>query len=349
MPPKTTTARREKALAAKRATYPDRVIGFWKEAMRDRIDATRRLASFDVSRGDCHLHTTFSDGIGTVAETAEWQERAGLDFLFVTDHGTVRQKTQCVRHRNMWWGQEPGTQHHHLGILGLDRKFTPRRDLVWDYNKVIELGGFPFIPHPTGWFPATRYKQEQLDALDLLGDDFTIEVINGANNIFDCFDITDEMSVQLWDRHLAQGKTVRGMGNTDAHLHQAIGDVWNGVLIGRPTRNKVLDALWAGRFFASDAPFVDLRCGRAGMGDALRKRRGSRVEVHFECVDSLGLQLVRVVADGKVVKELWPRHEKVVKGSHTLRFRGGHSYVRVECQARDGRRAYANPIYLREA
>ena len=29
---------------------------------------------------------------------------------------------------------------------------------------MIELGGFPFIPHPAGWFPVTRYTREQIDA-----------------------------------------------------------------------------------------------------------------------------------------------------------------------------------------
>lgn len=348
MPGKAASNRRKKAFAVKRSTYPDRVIGFWKDAMRERIDATRKLAGFTVSRGDCHYHSTFSDGIATVAETAAWKEKAGLDFLFVTDHGTVRQKVQCVKYENLWWGQEPGTQHHHLGILGLDRKYTVERDLARDYGNIVELGGFPFIPHPTGWFPTTRYSQEQIDALDLLGDDFTIEVINGANNIFDCYDITDEMSVALWDRHLSQGKTVRGMGNTDAHLPQAIGDVWNGVLVEQPDRQKVIDALWAGHFFASDAPFVHLRCGRAIMGDTVKKRKGSQVEIRYECVDSLGLQQIRVVANGKVVEDMRPEDEQVVKGSYKMEFSGGHAYVRVECFAKDNRRAYANPIYIRE-
>ena len=349
MPTKAATARRKKALATKRATYPDRVIGFWKEAMRERIDATRKLARFKVSRGDCHYHSTYSDGIATVPETAAWKEQAGLDFLFVTDHGTVRQKIECVRHKNLWWGQEPGTQYHHLGILGLDRKYTVKRDLVKDYQNIIDLGGFPFIPHPTGWFPTTRYSQEQMDALDKLGDDFTIEIINGANNIFDCYDITDERSIGLWDQHLSQGKTVRGMGNTDAHLPQAIGDVWNGVLVERQTKKKVLEALWAGHFFASDAPFIQVKCGRAGMGDTVKKRRGSQVEIRYECVDSLGLQQVRVIAGGKVVKELRVGDKQVVEGSYKMKFRGGHTYVRVECLARDSRRAYANPVYIRES
>ena len=148
MPVKSRTQRRKEALAAKRATYPDRVIGFWKEAMRERIDATRKLASFKVSRGDCHHHTTYSDGIGTVAETAKWMALAGLDFQFITDHGTVRQKVECVNYKNLWWGQEPGTQYHHLGILGLDRKVTPKRDLVRDYQRVIDSGAFPSSPIP---------------------------------------------------------------------------------------------------------------------------------------------------------------------------------------------------------
>ncbi len=341
--------RKQKALARKRAAYPDQVIGFWKDAMRDRIDATRKLASFKVRRGDCHSHSTYSDGIGTVPEIASWVDRAGLDFFFLTDHHTVRQKTECVKYRNMWWGQEPGTQYHHLGILGLDRKYTVKQDLVKDYQAVIARGGFPFIPHPNGWFPRRRYTKQQVDSLNLLGDDFTMELINGANNIFDCFDITDRWSVELWDRFLCQGKVVRGMGNTDAHLPQAIGDVWNGVSVDRLTKKNVLDAFWAGHFFASDAPFINLRCGRSQMGDTVRKRKGSSVEVRFECVDSMGLQHVRIVADGKVVKEIWPKDEQVVKGTHRLRFRSGTSYIRVECFARDNRKAFANPSYIREA
>ena len=342
------TRQRKQKLAEKRVTYPDRVIRFWKDAMRERIDETRKLVGFKVRRGDCHIHTTYSDGIGTVPETAGWIESAGLDFAFITDHGTVRQKVECVKFKNLWWGQEPGTEHHHLGILGLDRKYTVKRDLATDYRNIIDLGGFPFIPHPTGWFPATHYDQERIDALEVLGDDFTIEIINGANNLFDCYDITDEWSVALWDKHLCMGKTVRGMGNTDAHLPQAIGDVWNGVFAKRLTKKSVIDAFWAGHFFVSDAPFINLTCGESTMGDTVKVRKGGSVEIGYECADSLGLQRVRVVVDGKAAEELWPKHERVVKGSHKVAFKGGKSYARVECLAQDGRKAFSNPIYIRE-
>ena len=46
------------------------------------------------------------------------------------------------------------------------------------------------------------------EALNLLGEEFAIEIINGANQVFDCFDITDEMAIKLWDKHLCRGKKV---------------------------------------------------------------------------------------------------------------------------------------------
>ena len=43
------------------------------------------------------------------------------------------------------------------------------------------------------------------------------------------------------------------------------------------------------------------------MGDTVRGRKGANIQVRYECVDSLGLQQVRIIVDGKVVKELWSR------------------------------------------
>jgi len=255
---------------------------------------------------------------------------------------------ECVKYRNLWWGQEPFTRHHHLGILGLDEKYDVKHDLAKDYNSIIALGGFPFIPHPTGWFPFTQYTQEQIDDLDRLGDDFSMEVINGANNIFDCYDATDDLALTLWDKHLCQGKIVRGMCNTDAHLYQSIGDIWNGVFVERLTMKNVIASLWDGHLFFSDAPFINMACDRAVMGDVVKKRKGSNVEVRYECADSLGLQRIRLIKDGEVVMDLWPRHEQLVNGLYTMKYKGGKSYVRLECFARDNRRAYTNPIYIRE-
>lgn len=40
-------------------------------------------------RGDCHVHSTYSDGELTPPQLAAAARAAGLDFLATTDHNTV--------------------------------------------------------------------------------------------------------------------------------------------------------------------------------------------------------------------------------------------------------------------
>ena len=346
---KITKKERLKQIAQRRDTYTTRVLMLWKDVMRERIQQTANIVSFNVYRGDLHYHSTYSDGVATVHETKEWIDRAGLDFFFITDHGTVNQKRGCQKYENLWWGQEPGTQYHHLGILGLDRKYTPKGDLAYDYRKVKELGGYPFIPHPTGWFPTTRYDDERKKALNLLGEEFAIEIINGANQVFDCFDITDEMAIELWDKHLCQGKRVTGLGNTDAHLPQAIGDVWTAVFCEPLTKENLLDALWKGHCFASDAPLINVTLNDAQMGDVVSLPAGSTAALHYECADSRGLSEVRIIKDGQCLEKISPISDVRTEDTIEIRFDGGKSYYRLECFAIDARRAYSNPIYIWES
>lgn len=332
------------ALERKRR-YTDIVIGYWKDAQRERIARTFELAGCQAYRGDCHVHSTFSDGVGTVADIAEWMQRAGLDFLFVTDHSTVAQKRECRRHPNLWWGQEPGMDSYHLGILNLDRRLTLTGDLASDYSRAEKAGGLAYVPHPAGWFPTTRYSREQMDVLNTLGDSFAIEIINGANNLFDCFDVTDALSVRLWDKHLRRGKRVIGLGNTDAHLPQAIGDVWNGVLAQELSRESIVTALRQGRLFVSDGPVVELSIAGAGMGEVLQAP-SRRLSVEIACADSEGLASVRVIKDARVWQLFCLSGRRTFRRTLRANFPGRASYYRLECLTVDRRRAYSNPVYV---
>ena len=342
-------------LETKRVEYPQRVLTWWKESMRDRIEATKALIRFQGVRGDFHSHSTHSDGIGTVAEMAAMREASGMDFLFVTDHWGLTQKPECQEQENVWWGQEPGTQYHHLGTLGLAERFVPEGDLVADVQRVKDLGGIPFIPHPAGWYPTVRYTDEQKEALNLLGDSFIIEIINGANQVFNAYDVTDEMSIELWDKHLCMGKKVTAMGNSDAHLPQGIGDIWTGVMTEEFSMEGVLDAVRKGHTFVSDAPVVDLTLQEdggpiSGMGDTLASPKGP-VTVRVLAADSAGLSVVKLIRDGEVIHTWHPQGQQVLStcvvdddpvGNGTQET----SYYRMECLASDSRRAYTNPVYI---
>ena len=344
--------RKKRQREQKRAEYPHHVVKMWKEVMRQRIEKTKALIDFRGMRGDLHSHSIHSDGTGTVAELAGYRDASGMDFLFVTDHGGLTQKRDCVKFDKMWWGQEPGTEYHHLGIAGSQKKYVVEHNLVNDWNAVLEMGAIPFIPHPTGWFPNVRYTQEQKDALSLLGDTFTMEIINGANQIFDCWDVTDEWSVELWDLHLSQGKHVTALGNSDAHLPHAIGDIWNGVSPDDESMEGVMDAVRRGRSFVSDAPLVSISAQQDGgpvceMGGDLIRSGEAALQVRILAADSFGLREVTLIRNGKPV-ERWDAGGETV-ASHVFSDNNVSDavYYRMECRAMDNRRAYTNPVYIR--
>ncbi len=323
--------------------YPLRMCQMLAEDMAQRTTESRQLFRWKFYRGDCHSHTQHSDGGGTVEDTAKMVQAAGLDFQFVTDHWGVTQAPECKKF-GLWVGQEPPIQYHHLGILGLDHAFEPGGDFFADIAEVQKRGGVFFIPHPTGWWPTTVYKPEQLAVLEKLADPFLMEICNGANNIVSAFDYTDDSAVQLWDHLLLLGKTIHAMGNTDAHAPHGIGMVWNSVFASKCEQQAILKALCAGRSFVSDGPLVHMALGKAQMGQ--RVRAGERsAPLRVTAVDSRGLSWVRVIADGKELGwwSCWrkPKFEKSIKIPAKVK-----RYVRVEVGSDDGRRAFSNPVYL---
>ena len=324
-----------------------RLLGCLKARMQldaERAVATRRLCSFNYVRGDLHLHTTYSDGSGTVADAVDIADARGLDFIFVTDHGTVRQKVECRRYPNIWWGQEPGGGPHHICILDIDRKFTPKKDIARDAERLRQMGAFFFFPHPTGWFPRTYYSREQIESLAAAGREFAIEVMNGIFRVDSFHDDWTDMNAALWDRYLGAGYRVTGLAATDAHFAAGVGNVWTGCVGVRARKESVLRALRRGNVFASAGPAINLTCGKAGMGDEVR-RHGRVRKVILECADACGLAWARIIADGKVVKSLSLQGAMHMREPVSVRVAPG-SYVRAECAAIDDRRAFANPLYF---
>lgn len=329
--------------AEKRWDYPLRICRFMAQAMASRVERSRQLFGWKFYRGDFHSHTQHSDGCGTVAETADMAKAAGLDFQFVTDHWGLTQAPECRQHK-LWVGQEPTTQHHHLGVLGLRRAFAPSQDFLADCAELQRLGATWFVPHPTGWWPNRHYPQEAWKILEKLPSPFLMEICNGANNVVNAFDHTDAWAVMLWDRLLRMGRKVHAMGNTDAHAPHGIGMVWNGVFAARCSERDVLAAVRGGRSFVSDGPLLQATLGRAGMGMVASARdRAARLKV--TAVDSAGLASVRVVADGRPLATFDARGRASWVGSVAVP-RRVRKYVRVEATATDARCAFSNPVYL---
>ncbi len=60
-----------------------------------------------------------------------------------------------------------------------------------------------------------------------------------------------------------------------------------------------------------------------------------------------GVAWVRVISNGKVIKEVWPKHEQAVDIAVDRKAASKASYFRIETADANGRRAFSTPIYVR--
>ena len=100
-----------------------------------------------------HVHSTHSDGSGTVPQIARAAKRAGVDVVLLTDHDTLEAKR---RGEERWYddvlvlvGEEVSpTDRDHFLAFGIDKEIN-RRMSGPDICKAVEAaGGFGFGAHP---------------------------------------------------------------------------------------------------------------------------------------------------------------------------------------------------------
>src|SRR5437588_3575646 len=101
-----------------------------------------------------HLHSTFSDGTGTVPEIVRAARRAGVDVVLLTDHDTLKARDRGYEgwHDDVLLlvGEEvsPRGGDHYLAF-GLEEPIDHRgmgpAEIV---RAVVDAGGFGFAAHP---------------------------------------------------------------------------------------------------------------------------------------------------------------------------------------------------------
>ena len=111
------------------------------------------LPRFYDSAGALHIHSTYSDGAGTVADIARAANAAGLDFVVLCDHSNLDAHGNGEdgwRGRTlMLVGTEVTTDTGHLLALDVPLSFLPASDRADEAQQAIQDGGgFGFIALP---------------------------------------------------------------------------------------------------------------------------------------------------------------------------------------------------------
>jgi hypothetical protein len=188
-----------------------------------------------------HLHSTYSDGTGTVPQIARAARRAGADVVLLTDHDTLEAKH---RGEEGWYGPvlllvgtevSPRRRNHYLAF-GIDREIDHGGlDAAGICRAVRDAGGFGFAAHPFSrgsdrfrerapGMPFEDLECEALHGLELwsfVND--TGEAVGGIPDMLRfvamparVLDHPPERNLRIWDE-LCRTRRVVAIGGLDAH------------------------------------------------------------------------------------------------------------------------------------
>lgn len=191
--------------------------------------------------GSVHIHSSFSDGSGTIEEIAGHANDAELDFILLTDHNTLRAYHEGFE---KWYDNtlllvgceinDKENKNHYLAF-NIDESFSTRIPAKEYVKKVKESGGIGFIAHPDEKRSSMKehppYPWVEWDCEDFTG----IEIWNHMSEWME--GLTEEnkynyfvhplksivsppqVTLDRWDE-LAQKRRVVGIGGIDAHAHK---------------------------------------------------------------------------------------------------------------------------------
>jgi len=202
--------------------------------------------------GAVHVHSTYSDGLGTIPEIAQAANDAGLDFVVMCDHSSLQASHDGL---DGWQGKtlvligtEITTTVGHLLAMGVPSTFdtTASQDAVLVQKNILAAGGFGYIALPCDLKDHWRDFDQREKAIGLEVFNFsaiartkinlpTLAMIwrryHGSRPLraFHLVASRPERELKLWDK-LCQPETpgapmrpVIGIGSLDAHAVMRFG------------------------------------------------------------------------------------------------------------------------------
>lgn len=317
-----------------------------------------------------HIHSTYSDGRLPVEEIAEIANRQGLDYLIFTDHDTL----QAKRDRKEGWhgktlvlaGEEISTQGGHYLALRIGREIPRLQGPQWTVEAVSAQGGLGFIAHP--FWPRRPWKDLEVRGItgleiysavhdvseeNLLWMGFWTIFAGSELSLIQWLDRPQE-SLALWDRMLARGDRVVGIGSPDAHGLRRFGLrlgpyttmfklVRTHLLVRELTEEGIYEALQAGHAFVAHDMVADAtgftflaKRGQALlgiMGDSIKHRPGLQLYAYLPSPGEISLW-----KDGQSVAQALGQ-----EGTFEV---SGPGVYRIEATRAGRPWIYSNPIYV---
>ena len=280
-------------------------------------------------KGNLHTHTTVSDGALSPSDALRWYRDHGYDFVALTDHWRVAEPVSdagvLVVEGVEFDGEDPELGQYHL--VGLDlRESSPKGTfptLASSAEFILERGSLAVLCHPY-WCGMSSWAVERSNGV------FAVEVFNSTCEIH----IAKGLSSVHWDDALARGRRFWGLAVDDTHWHRPdAGGGWVMVQAESLSAQAIMKALEAGRFYSSSGPYIEdfVVTNKKAYARTSPARR-----IAFVCDNHHGHCCYGSDCESG----------SLVEGDYALP--DTVTYVRLEVDDKDGKRAWSNPIYLRD-
>ncbi|MGH2510439.1 MAG: PHP domain-containing protein, partial [Ktedonobacteraceae bacterium] len=172
-----------------------------------------------LGRADLHMHSTYSDGIGTIQQVLDYaQERTNLDVIALTDHDVI---DGSLRARDLWAkgtyrfdfvvGEEVSTKSGHLLALFIEQRIPPRLSLEESIDLIHAQGGLAVIAHPLNQLFRHSCPRSALDRIKA-SDSVWLDGIETWNASF-CGIVANRVAMQSNREQYGWPE----LGNSDAH------------------------------------------------------------------------------------------------------------------------------------
>lgn len=324
--------------------------------------------------GVIHIHSVYSDGTGTIEEIARAADRQGLDFLIFTDHNTLRPRAEGKEGRYgrtlVMIDEEISTAGGHYLALRVPREILAREEARSTMEQVSAAGGLGFIPHPlwkkSHWKGPTDQGFTGIEiynaADDALSEKFPLlpgfwTVMAGSDSSIVQWLDRPAPALALWDRMLAEGRHVVGIGGADAHGLRWAGLrlapysavfklVRNHVLLnGDLTESAVYEAVEKGHLFVAHDVIAD----STGFQFLAVKEEAVVAVMGDQARGSKGLKLiVYLPSPGEILLLRGGREAARLSGQHLELDSPEPGVYRVEARRKGRPWIYSNPIYVLE-
>jgi hypothetical protein len=191
--------------------------------------------------GCMHMHTVYSDGTGTVLDVAAAANKAGLNWVIVSDHDSLGGKEFEGWHNDVLVlvAHEITPLHSHYMALNIDRVVRKNQPPQAFIDEVYAAGGFGIMLHPDDHEEDRSQAIHAWDDWNITGPSqraghtMGVELWNvmsdwrSKRRTHDRSELVDKPAMALtgpttavlawWDRLNMEGQRTFGVGGLDAH------------------------------------------------------------------------------------------------------------------------------------